>query len=63
MKNAFDIRNLYLINNASAQNSGISMYQMAGIANMPEPRLARARRIAAEVRARRPHMQVKKEIT
>jgi hypothetical protein len=34
--------------------------QLAGVANMPEPRLARARRIAAEVRAKRPEMQVRR---
>lgn len=32
------------------------------LSNTPEPKLARARRIAAEVRARKPEMQVKRLI-
>lgn len=33
---------------------------LMGLSNMPEPKSARAQRIAAEVRARRPEMQVKR---
>jgi hypothetical protein len=45
---------------ANVANGGMNMRQLAGIANTPEPRLARARRIAAEVRARHPEMQVRR---
>lgn len=45
---------------AQLANGGMNMRQLAGIANTPEPRLARARRIAAEVRARKPEMQVRR---
>lgn len=33
---------------------------LMGLSNMPEPKAARAQRIAAEFRARRPEMQVKR---
>jgi hypothetical protein len=51
--------NVYQIHCAANAGMAIVARQLAGVANMPEPRLARARRIAAEVRAKRPEMQVR----
>ena len=43
------------------QGSGMPMHGLLNaMSNTPEPKLARARRIAAEVRARRPEMQVRR---
>lgn len=52
--------NVYNIHAATNASQVHIARQLAGIANMPEPRLARARRIAAEVRARHPEMQVRR---
>lgn len=56
------MRNVYPITWPGAQQASpaLLMRMLAGIANTPEPRLARARKIAAEVRARRTEMQVRK---